>query len=142
MGKCGSTTRKWFQFLEKSANKPIQPFLVAVKMDVKENGEEQNCKARISDYTRLAPDDLKKDLEECQDLVLDPANIELDTPLDFQLSQLANNSEFSVLMLGTNLELQVDHGDPTNGVALHSIQNDPNDSSVAKQCKDLLASGN
>ncbi|KAL2520584.1 putative NAC domain-containing protein 8 [Forsythia ovata] len=56
--------------------------------DVKENGEEQNCKARLFDYAHLGPDDLKKDLEECQDLVLDPANIELDTPPDFWLSQL------------------------------------------------------
>ncbi|KAL2508424.1 NAC domain-containing protein 8 [Forsythia ovata] len=59
-----------------------------VEEDVKENGEEQNCKTHLSNYARLGPDDLKKDLEECQDLVLDLANIELDTPPDFWLSHL------------------------------------------------------
>ncbi|CAI0552587.1 unnamed protein product [Linum tenue] len=33
-------------------------------------------------------EDLKKDLEECQTLAVDPANIELDTPPEFRLSQL------------------------------------------------------
>lgn len=45
-------------------------------------------KPRLADYADLGADDLKKDLEDCQDLVLDPANIELDTPPDFRLSQL------------------------------------------------------
>lgn len=51
------------------------------------NGE-FNGKPCLSDYSRLGPECLKKDLEACQDLVLDPANIELDTPPDFRLSQL------------------------------------------------------
>lgn len=45
-------------------------------------------KPRLSDYAQLGPEHLKKDLEECQNLVLDPANIELDTPPEFRLSQL------------------------------------------------------
>ncbi|EYU22628.1 hypothetical protein MIMGU_mgv1a0074221mg, partial [Erythranthe guttata] len=50
-----------------------------------------NCKTRLSDYARLGPEDLKRDLEECQNMaVSDPAaNIEIDdTPPDFRLSQL------------------------------------------------------
>ena len=45
-------------------------------------------KSRLFDYADLGAEDLKKDLEDCQNLVLDPANIELDTPPDFRLSQL------------------------------------------------------
>ena len=45
-------------------------------------------KLHLSDYAQLGPQDLKKDLEECQNLVSDPANIELDTPPEFRLSQL------------------------------------------------------
>ncbi|KAL2542675.1 NAC domain-containing protein 8 [Abeliophyllum distichum] len=71
--------------------------------DVKENGEEQNCKARLSDYARLGPDELKKDLEEYQDLVLDPANIELDTPPDFRLSQLEFGSQESYIAWGGSI---------------------------------------
>lgn len=58
--------------------------------DVQEKNQELNCKPRLSDYARLGPEDFKKDLVECQDLVLDPANIELDTPPDFRLSQLVS----------------------------------------------------
>lgn len=47
-------------------------------------------KARLADYAKLGPEDWKKDLEECQTLVLDPANIELDTPPEFRLSQLVS----------------------------------------------------
>lgn len=49
----------------------------------------------LSEYARLGPEDLKKDLEECQNLVLDPANIELDTPPEFRLSQLDFGSQES-----------------------------------------------
>ncbi|KNA21578.1 hypothetical protein SOVF_042010, partial [Spinacia oleracea] len=49
----------------------------------------------LSEYARLGPDDLKKDLEDCQNLVLDPANIDLDTPPDFRLSQLEFGSQDS-----------------------------------------------
>lgn len=45
-------------------------------------------KSCLSEYAKLGPEHLKKDLEECQNLVLDPANIELDTPPEFRLSQL------------------------------------------------------
>lgn len=50
-----------------------------------ENGSK---KFSLSDYAKLGPDNLKRDLEECQDLVLDASNIELDTPPEFRLSQL------------------------------------------------------
>lgn len=57
-------------------------------------------KPRLSDYAQLGPEDLKKDLEECQNLVLDPANIELDTPPDFRLSQLEFGSQESFIAWG------------------------------------------
>ncbi|XP_073141155.1 SUPPRESSOR OF GAMMA RESPONSE 1 [Henckelia pumila] len=46
-----------------------------------------NDKPRLSDYARLGPEHLKRDLEACIALVPDPANVELDTPPDFRLSQ-------------------------------------------------------
>jgi hypothetical protein len=52
------------------------------------HGTGASGKSGLSDYARLGPDHLKKDLEECQNLELDPANIELDTPPEFRLSQL------------------------------------------------------
>ncbi|CAN6549395.1 unnamed protein product [Malus baccata var. baccata] len=56
-----------------------------------ENGEQAHIKPRLADYAKLGPEDLKKDLEACQNLVLDPLNLlELDTPPDFRLSQLVN----------------------------------------------------
>ncbi|KAL7001239.1 hypothetical protein U1Q18_002391, partial [Sarracenia purpurea var. burkii] len=64
-----------------------------------ESGE-LNRKPRLSDYAHLGSENLKKDLEECQDLVLDPANIELDTPPDFRLSQLEFGSQESFLAWG------------------------------------------
>ncbi|KAK3421727.1 hypothetical protein EUGRSUZ_G02349 [Eucalyptus grandis] len=54
----------------------------------------------LSDYAKLGPEDLKKDLEECHNLALDPANIELDTPPDFRLSQLEFGSQDSFLAWG------------------------------------------
>ncbi|XP_048229374.1 SUPPRESSOR OF GAMMA RESPONSE 1 isoform X1 [Ricinus communis] len=59
-----------------------------------------NGKPCLADYARLGPEDLKKDLEECQNLVLDPANIELDTPPDFRLSQLEFGSQESFIAWG------------------------------------------
>lgn len=56
-----------------------------------ENGEPAQVKPRLADYAKLGPENLKKDLEECQNIVLDPANIMLeDTPPDFRLSQLVS----------------------------------------------------
>jgi len=53
-----------------------------------QNHKEKKCKTRLSDhYACLGAEDLKKD-SECQDYELDPANIILDTPPDFRLSQL------------------------------------------------------
>ncbi|KAL4569310.1 hypothetical protein LXL04_024946 [Taraxacum kok-saghyz] len=57
-------------------------------------------KARLSDYAHLGSENLKKDLEECQGLVMDPANLELDTPPDFRLSQLEFGSQESFLAWG------------------------------------------
>ncbi|XP_018823688.1 SUPPRESSOR OF GAMMA RESPONSE 1 [Juglans regia] len=57
-------------------------------------------KPRLADYAQLGPEDLKKDLEECQNLALDPANIELDTPPEFRLSQLEFGSQESFLAWG------------------------------------------
>lgn len=57
--------------------------------DGNENDKE-NSKPSLADYAQLGPEDLKKDLEECQHLVLDPANIDMDTPPDFRLSQLVS----------------------------------------------------
>ncbi|KAF8033122.1 hypothetical protein BT93_D1884 [Corymbia citriodora subsp. variegata] len=54
----------------------------------------------LSDYAKLGPEDLKKDLEECHNLALDPANIELDTPPDFRLSQLEFGSQDSFVAWG------------------------------------------
>lgn len=71
--------------------------------DVEENNQELNCKPRLSDYVRLGLEDFKKDLAECQDLVLDPANIELDTPPDFRLSQLEFGSQESYIAWGGSI---------------------------------------
>ncbi|KAF5751947.1 NAC domain-containing protein 8 isoform X1 [Tripterygium wilfordii] len=51
---------------------------------------ESDGKPCLSDYVKLGAEELKKDMEVCQNLVLDPANIELDTPPEFRLSQLAD----------------------------------------------------
>ncbi|KAL3501656.1 hypothetical protein ACH5RR_036105 [Cinchona calisaya] len=68
--------------------------------DGNKDDEELKCKPSFSDYVRLGPEHLKKDLEECQDLVLDPANIDLDTPPDFRLSQLEFGSQDSFISWG------------------------------------------
>ncbi|CAN0870487.1 hypothetical protein LINGRAHAP2_LOCUS9545 [Linum grandiflorum] len=56
--------------------------------------------ALASEYAKLGAEDLKKDLEECQKLVSDPANIYLDTPPEFRLSQLEFGSQESFLAWG------------------------------------------
>nr|UBT01686.1 NAC transcription factor 82 [Litchi chinensis] len=61
-------------------------------------------KACLSDYAQLGPEDLKKDLEECQTLILDPANIELDTPPEFRLSQLEFGSQDSFIAWGGSIK--------------------------------------
>ncbi|XP_021799933.1 SUPPRESSOR OF GAMMA RESPONSE 1 [Prunus avium] len=69
-----------------------------------ENGEPAQVKPRLADYAKLGPENLKKDLEECQNIVLDPANIMLeDTPPDFRLSQLEFGSQESFLSWGVKL---------------------------------------
>ncbi|KAK4484274.1 hypothetical protein RD792_011500 [Penstemon davidsonii] len=65
------------------------------------NAQGSIIKPGLSDYARLGPEDLKRDLEECQDLVvIDPANIDLDTPPDFRLSQLEFESQDSYIAWG------------------------------------------
>lgn len=51
--------------------------------------EEQKERPSLSVYARLGPEYLKKDIEECQNLVLDTENLDLETPpSEFRLSQL------------------------------------------------------
>ncbi|XP_047341299.1 SUPPRESSOR OF GAMMA RESPONSE 1 [Impatiens glandulifera] len=68
----------------------------------RDGSENEQSKGRpcLADYATLGSETLKKDLEDCQDLVLDPANIELDTPPDFRLSQLEFASQESYLSWG------------------------------------------
>lgn len=54
-------------------------------------------KPRLSDYVHLGPESLKKDLEECQNPVFDTADLELDTPPEFRLSQLVSLFQFSIV---------------------------------------------
>ncbi|KAL0538778.1 hypothetical protein IC582_022936 [Cucumis melo] len=68
--------------------------------DINFNHGASGSKSCFSEYAKLGPEDLKKDLEECQNLVLDPANIELDTPPEFRLSQLDFGSQESFLAWG------------------------------------------
>ncbi|KAK7310002.1 hypothetical protein RJT34_07186 [Clitoria ternatea] len=56
----------------------------------------------LSDYAQLGPEHLKKDIEECQNLVLDPPNIDQDTAPEFRLSQLEFGSEDSFISWGYN----------------------------------------
>ncbi|XP_047314181.1 SUPPRESSOR OF GAMMA RESPONSE 1-like [Impatiens glandulifera] len=70
--------------------------------DENEN-DELNGRRCLADYASLGSESLKNDLEECsreEDLVLDPANIELETPPDFRLSQLDFASQESYLAWG------------------------------------------
>uniref|UniRef100_A0A803QQ97 NAC domain-containing protein n=1 Tax=Cannabis sativa TaxID=3483 RepID=A0A803QQ97_CANSA len=68
--------------------------------DAHEIDKQQKDKPKLADYARLGPDHLKKDIEECQNLVLDPANIYLDTPPEFRLSQLDFGSQDSFIPWG------------------------------------------
>ncbi|XP_010551308.1 PREDICTED: NAC domain-containing protein 8 isoform X2 [Tarenaya hassleriana] len=65
-----------------------------------EGNQGTKIKPRLSDYARLGTDDFKRDLEECQNIDLDPSNIELDTPPEFRLSQLEFGSQESFLAWG------------------------------------------
>lgn len=76
--------------------------------------ETKKSRPRLSDYSRMGAEDLKKDLEECQNLSNydrtniecqnpskdDLANIEIDTPPDFRLSQLEFGSQDSFTAWG------------------------------------------
>jgi len=55
------------------------------------DGEQKN-QPSLSIYAQLGPEHLKKDIEDCQNLVLEPSNVESnvenDTPSELRLSQL------------------------------------------------------
>ncbi|XP_061349721.1 SUPPRESSOR OF GAMMA RESPONSE 1-like isoform X2 [Gastrolobium bilobum] len=64
------------------------------------NGEHEE-RPSLAIYAHLGPEHLKKDIEECQNLVLDPANVELETPpSEFRLSQLEFGSQDSYISWG------------------------------------------
>ncbi|EOA40358.1 hypothetical protein CARUB_v10009087mg [Capsella rubella] len=65
------------------------------------SGSLKNKQPCFADYAHLGTEDFKRDLEECQKIVLDPSNIELDTPPEFRLSQLEFGSQDSFLAWGT-----------------------------------------
>ncbi|XP_028768664.1 SUPPRESSOR OF GAMMA RESPONSE 1 [Neltuma alba] len=65
-----------------------------------DKSEEHKDRPSLSVYAQLGPEHLKKDLEECQNLAIDPANIELDTPPEFRLSQLEFGSQDSYIAWG------------------------------------------
>ncbi|GLT73096.1 hypothetical protein SLA2020_449770 [Shorea laevis] len=67
------------------------------------NGDDGSLKSKpcLSDYAQLGAEHLKKDLEECQNFELDPANIEIDTPPEFRLSQLEFGSQDSFIAWGS-----------------------------------------
>ncbi|KAJ6891215.1 SUPPRESSOR OF GAMMA RESPONSE 1-like isoform X1 [Populus alba x Populus x berolinensis] len=75
-------------------------FLQSQSPDRGGHGTEAIGKNGLSDYALLGPEYLKKDLEECQNLELDQANIELDTPPEFRLSQLEFGSQDSFTAWG------------------------------------------
>ncbi|KAJ0257821.1 SUPPRESSOR OF GAMMA RESPONSE 1 [Hirschfeldia incana] len=65
-------------------------------------GSRNNKQPCFGDYAHLGgTEDFKRDLEDCQKLVLDPSNIDLDTPPEFRLSQLEFGSQESFLAWGT-----------------------------------------
>lgn len=75
-------------------------FLQVGSQDREENtncGSLKNKQPFFADYAELGTEDFKRDLEECQKIVLDPSNIELDTPPEFRLSQLVNLDPFLLL---------------------------------------------
>lgn len=57
--------------------------------------QKSDGKPCLSDYAYLGPENLKRDLEDCQALALDPANIDTDSAPDFRLSQLEFGSQDS-----------------------------------------------
>lgn len=70
-------------------------FLQVGSQDREENtnsGSLKNKQPSFADYATT--EDFKRDLEECQKIILDPSNIDLDTPPEFRLSQLVNLSPF------------------------------------------------
>nr|GEW88947.1 NAC domain-containing protein [Tanacetum cinerariifolium] len=78
------------------------------------------AKPCLADYAHLGPENLKKDIEACKDFVPDVANLEMDTPPDFRLSQLEFESQESFLAWGGV-------GGKRKGRAwdLHSSRSDP-----------------
>ncbi|KAJ1403154.1 NAC domain [Sesbania bispinosa] len=67
-----------------------------------ENGEHKE-RPSLSVYAHLGPEHLKKDIEDCQNLVLDTTNVGLETPpSEFRLSQLEFSSQDSFISWGGN----------------------------------------
>ncbi|CAK8537378.1 unnamed protein product [Lathyrus sativus] len=63
--------------------------------------EEQKNQTGLSVYAELGPEYLKKDIEDCQNLVIDPANdVEHDTNSELRLSQLEFGSQDSFISWG------------------------------------------
>ncbi|GJS40340.1 NAC domain transcriptional regulator superfamily protein [Tanacetum coccineum] len=62
--------------------------------------QHSDAKPCLADYAHLGPENLKKDIEACKDFVPDVANLEMDTPPDFRLSQLEFESQESFLAWG------------------------------------------
>ncbi|XP_047176867.1 SUPPRESSOR OF GAMMA RESPONSE 1 [Vigna umbellata] len=65
--------------------------------------EDHKSQPGLSVYAQLGPECLKKDIEECQNLVVhDPANIVNDNPSEIRLSQLEFSSQDSFISWGYN----------------------------------------
>ncbi|KAG2269350.1 hypothetical protein Bca52824_063905 [Brassica carinata] len=87
-------------------NTKLRKIRIGWKVDRDENanngGGSRNKQPCFGEYAHLGgTEDFKRDLEDCQKLVLDPSNIDLDTPPEFRLSQLEFGSQESFLAWGT-----------------------------------------
>ncbi|KAF7827858.1 SUPPRESSOR OF GAMMA RESPONSE 1 [Senna tora] len=81
----------------------VDDFLQSQSPDRDGKSGEHKERPSLSVYAHLGPEHLKKDLEECQNLVLDPPNFERDTPPEFRLSQLEFSSQDSFLAWGGSI---------------------------------------
>ncbi|WJX57845.1 hypothetical protein P8452_43363 [Trifolium repens] len=69
--------------------------------------EEKKNQPGFSVYAQLGPEHLKKDIEDCQNLVIEPVNLEHDTPAaELRLSQLDFSSQDSFIAWGYNKEVR------------------------------------
>lgn len=75
-----------------------------------DKSEEHKDRPGLSVYAHLGPEHLKRDIEECQKLAIDTANIDLDTPPDFRLSQLVlSNLSFAIFSLTNGFSFILTH---------------------------------